>query len=409
MTSTHSTGARISLAPLYWLALGTFAVGTESFMIAGLLPDMAADLHTSIVATGQLVTVFALAYAFSSPVLTALTGGFHRRTLMILSLSAFTLANLIAWGAQNYWELMAARVLLAAAAGLYVPGANALAGAIAGPERRGTALAIVNGGITIAVAFGVPLGALIGDRLGWRMTFAGVAALSAMATAGLLFGLPRTIGAGLPSATLRERIHVARQPVILMTLLVTTLWAMGAYTIYTFLALFIAKTTPLHGAQIGYVLFTWGVAAAVGVFIGGKAVDRVGPRRVIVPCLIVSILAFSMMSASAHWLPASMALVPILLGVVAWGVAHWSFYPAQQAGLISIAGMRGAPIALSLNASFMYLGFSLGAALGSLTLSLTSVSDLGWTAAACEIAAFVLTVVIRRLAVQERKLACAAA
>src|SRR5471032_2838041 len=94
-----------SLAPLYWLALGTFAVGTESFMIAGLLPDMAADLHTSIVATGQLVTVFALAYAFSSPVLTALTGAFHRRTLMIAALSAFAVANVLAWGAQNYWEL----------------------------------------------------------------------------------------------------------------------------------------------------------------------------------------------------------------------------------------------------------------------------------------------------------------
>src|SRR5258708_19832146 len=76
-----STTTPTSLAPLYWLALGTFAVGTESFMIAGLLPDMAADLHTSIVATGQLVTVFALAYAFSSPVMAALTGGLHRRTL----------------------------------------------------------------------------------------------------------------------------------------------------------------------------------------------------------------------------------------------------------------------------------------------------------------------------------------
>ena len=404
----NSATTRISLAPLYWLALGTFAVGTESFMIAGLLPDMAADLHTSIVATGQLVTVFALAYALSSPVLTALTGGLHRRRLMILSLSAFTQANVIAWAAQNYWELMAARVLLAAAAGLYVPGANALAGAIAGPERRGTALAIVNGGITIAVAFGVPLGALIGDRLGWRMTFVGVAALSAVATAGLLFGLPRTIGAGLPTATLRERIHVARQPVILMTLLVTTLWAMGAYTIYTYLALFVAKTTPLHGAQIGYVLFTWGVAAAVGVLIGGKAVDRVGPRRVIIPCLSVSILAFSLMSASAHWLPANLALVPVLLGVVAWGVAHWSFYPAQQAGLINIAGLRGTPIALSLNASFMYLGFSLGAALGSLTLSLTSVSNLGWAAAACEVAALITTVGLGRHVLQVQKLTVAA-
>jgi predicted MFS family arabinose efflux permease len=391
-----------SLAPLYWLALGTFAVGTESFMIAGLLPDMAADLHTSIVATGQLVTVFALAYAFSSPVLTALTGAFHRRTLMIAALSAFAIANVLAWGAQNYWELMAARIVLAAAAGLYVPGANALAGAIAGPERRGTALAIVNGGITIAVAFGVPLGAVIGDRLGWRMTFAGVAALSAAATAGLLFGLPRSIGAGLPTATLRERIEIARQPVVLMTLLVTTLWAMGAYTIYTYLALFIARTTELHGAQIGYVLFTWGVSAAVGVFIGGKAVDRLGSRRVIIPCLAVSIVAFSLMSASAHWLSPSLALVPVIVGVVAWGIAHWCFYPAQQAGLIGIAGLRGTPIALSLNASFMYLGFSLGAALGSITLSIASVSDLGWVAAFCEIAALGLTVSIGRYLVKAR-------
>ena len=155
-----------------------------------------------------------------------------------------------------------------------------------------------------------------------------------------------------------------------MTLLVTTLWAMGAYTIYTYLALFVASATPLHGAQIGYVLFTWGVAAAVGVFIGGKAVDRFGARRVIIPVLMVSIVAFALLSASAHWLPKSLALVPVLMGVVAWGVAHWCFYPAQQAGLISVAGLKGTPIVLSLNASFMYLGFSLGAALGSLTLSL---------------------------------------
>ena len=404
-----STAQPTSLSPLFWLALGTFAVGTESFMIAGLLRDIATDLDISIVAAGQLVTVFALAYALSSPILTALTGTLHRRTLMILSLSAFTVANILAWAAQNYWELMAARVLLAAAAGLYVPGANALAGAIAGPEQRGKALAIVNGGITIAVAFGVPLGALIGDRLGWRMTFAGVAALSAAATAGLLLGLPRNIGAGLPVATLRERIQVARQPVILMTLLVTTLWATGAYTIYTFLALFVAKTTPLHGAQIGYVLFTWGVAAAIGVFIGGKAVDRLGPSRVIIPCLSVSILAFSLMSASAHWLPKKLALVPILIGVVAWGIAHWSFYPAQQAGLINLTGLRGTPIALSLNASFMYLGFSLGATLGSLTLSFTSVNNLGWTAALCEVAALILTTCIGKRLVRVQNGAVTAA
>ena len=403
----NTTTPALSYAPLLWLALGTFAVGTESFMIAGLLPGMAADLHVSIVATGQLVTVFALAYALSSPVLTALTGGYNRRSLMIFSMVAFAAANLLAWSAQNYWALMAARILLAAAAGLFVPGANALASAIAGPERRGTALAIVNGGITIAVAFGVPLGALVGDRLGWRMTFAGVAILATLATAGLLFGLPRGIGLGLPTATLRERIATARRPVILMTLLVTTLWAMGAYTMYTYLALFVASTTTLHGARIGYVLFTWGVSAAVGVFVGGKAVDRHGPRAVIIPTLMVSIAAFALLSASAHWLPRSLALLPVLSGVVGWGVAHWGFYPGQQAGLIHVAGLKGTPIVLSLNASFMYLGFSLGAALGSLTLGYASLADLGWVAAVCEMAALALTVQLgrRSVAAAEEKLA----
>ena len=48
--------------PLTWLALGTFATGTESFMIAALLPGLARDLSVTLTAAGQLVTIFALTY-----------------------------------------------------------------------------------------------------------------------------------------------------------------------------------------------------------------------------------------------------------------------------------------------------------------------------------------------------------
>ena len=65
--------------PIYWLALGTFAIGTEGFMIAPLIPSMAADLKVGASSAGLLVTAFALAYALSSPVLTALTGNYDRR------------------------------------------------------------------------------------------------------------------------------------------------------------------------------------------------------------------------------------------------------------------------------------------------------------------------------------------
>ncbi len=112
---------------LYTLALGTFAVGTEAFMITAILPQIARSLGTTVGAAGQLVTIFALTYALSSPLLTALTAAWPRRRLLMLSLAGFAGANLIAVAAPGYWFLAAARILLALAAGLYVPNANAVA------------------------------------------------------------------------------------------------------------------------------------------------------------------------------------------------------------------------------------------------------------------------------------------
>src|ERR1700736_362800 len=167
---------------LYWMALGSFAIGTEGFMIAPLLPSLAENLSVGLVAAGQLVTVFTLSYAFSSPILTALTGGISRRNLLIVSMAGFAAANVVAAVATSYWMLMAARILLALAAGLYGPNANALAGAVVAPEKRGTALSIITGGTSIAVALGVPISALIGHGFGWRLTFVVVGTLSGLAT-----------------------------------------------------------------------------------------------------------------------------------------------------------------------------------------------------------------------------------
>jgi len=370
-----------SKRPLYWLAAGTFAVGTESFMIAGLLPGMAKDLGVSVGAAGQLVTVFALAYAFASPLLAALTGHIDRRKLLIGAMGFFAAANLLAAAATGYWTLMAARVLLALAAAVYVPGANALASVVVPPEQRGRAIAIVNGGLSLAIALGVPAGAVLGGALGWRSTFASVSVLAVIAIVGLLSGLPRGIGAGLASASLRQRIATAAQPAVLRTLLVTTLWAMASYTTYTYLAPLLEASTIVHGAAIGFVLFGWGVAAAIGLAISGPAVDRKGPRAVILPALATSTSAFIVLSLSAQLFSRQFAIVPVMLAIAAWGVAHWAFYPAQQATLVGKAGVAAAPIALSLNASFMYLGFSLGAALGSMTIHYSSLANLGFVSA----------------------------
>ncbi len=369
-------------APLYWLALGAFAIGTEGFMVAAILPKIASDLSVSVVAAGQIITLFALSYGVSSPILTALTGRVGRRPLLIASMAAFAVSNLLAAAAPSYGTLMAARILLAFTAGLFVPGANALAGALVTPERRGRAIAIVNSGLTVAVTLGVPLGAVVGNALGWRMTFVGVAVLASIALIGLIFGLPRDVGAGLTTAGLRERLEVALKPGILPSLLVTLLWAVGAYTVYTYIAPFMGHAVGIEGRDIGAVLFLWGAAAALGLVLSGLATDRFGSNRVTAAALIAAAAALTSLSNWAHLLSPHAALVPVGITVAVWGMAHWAFWPAQQARLIGLVGLKSASVALSLNASAMYLGFSLGATLGSLVMRSFSVADLGWAGGA---------------------------
>ncbi len=387
-----ATSSSDPMRPIYWMALGTFAIGTEGFMIAPLLPRLAGDLSVSVAEAGQLVTVFALTYAFSSPILTALTGALNRRRLLVFSMMGFALANVFAFVAKDYWALMAARILLALAAGLYVPNANALAGALVKPERRGAALAVVSGGTTIAVALGVPLGSLIGAKFGWRAMFAGVGVLALIATVGLLAGLARDVGSRLPVTGLSERLRVIRQPAVLRTLLVTTLWATGAYTVYTYVASLLHATAGIEGFYLSAVLFVWGLSAAIGIFVGGTLTDKHGPERVIVVGLIFLALAFAGLSISATLLSKAAAVGPVLLAIVVWGLSAWAFFPAQQTRLIGVAGIRVAPIALSLNASFMFLGFSLGAALGSVTLTYAAPSALGWVGGLCVLASLSLSV-----------------
>ena len=380
---------RNSLWPAAFFALGTFAIGTEGFMIAPLLPRMAVDFGMSVSAVASLVVVFTLVLAFSSPISTVLTGRMNRKDVLLLAMGFFTLANVLAAESSSFGGLLAARIMMAVAAGLYVPNANALAGTLVAPERRGRALAIVSGGMTIAIALGLPLGSLVGHSFGWRATFLAVAVMGMVACAGIVFGVKRPAGGQTQTTGLTERLAVIRQPKVRRLLLVTLFWSMGAYTTYPYIAPYLSHVLSFGERGIGWSVSWWGVFAAVGVLSGGALNDRFGSQVVARASLVLLALAFWVLAAAAG-MSLSAALVPVLAAIAVWGFSVWSFFPAQMARLMAAGTADQTPVALSLNTSTMYFGFSIGSALGAIILGTGAIWGIGLAAGVFAMLAFLM-------------------
>ncbi|MFQ6242655.1 MFS transporter [Sinorhizobium meliloti] len=381
--SSDAPAASASLLPPYFLALGTFAIGTEGFMIAPLLPTIARDLGMSLSATATLVVVFTLVMSLSSPMTTVMTASLRRRSTLLVAMALFTLGNLVAAFSSSFATLMIARILMAIASGLYVPCANSLAGVIVPTEKRGRALAIVSGGMTIAIALGLPLGALVGHTFGWRSTFLAVAVMGLVAILGILSGVHRGAGSQIAVASLSQRVGIIRQRPVLRLLGITLFWSIGAYTAYPYVAPYLTEVLGFGPAGIGATVSMWGIAAAVGVTVGGRLNDSFGSNRVVLWSLVLLGASFATLALATQLSPRA-ALVPVLAAIAVSGLSVWSFFPAQMARLIAAGAVSQASVALALNTSTMYLGFSIGSAMGAGVIGTGTVWGIGAIAAISE-------------------------
>lgn len=378
-----------NLKQLLCLALAAFAIGTEGYVIAGILPLLAGDLHVSVSLAGQLISVFALTYAVASPILAVVTAATERRKLLMTSITLFGIFNLVAATAHSFTALMLARVGLALAAGAFMPAASAYAVAVVPQERRARALALIYMGLTLAMVIGVPVGVVAGEAFGWRFPFAAVAGMSFVAMIGLARNLQRIPGD--TTVTLRQRLAIAREPAMLRALAVTAIVLAGVFSIYAYIAPFLQGAAGLTGGGIAAVLALFGVGSAAGNLLGGSLSDRAGPDRVVTSVLGLLAILFAGLGLAAEFLHGSAAAWVIVSLIGVWGLVGWCFPAAQQARIVALAP-RFAPIALSLNASAIYLGVSAGAFLGSVVGRTGSFTHVPWAGSVCELAALVLAV-----------------
>ncbi|TDD67677.1 MFS transporter [Actinomadura rubrisoli] len=369
------------------LAAGTFAVGTDAFVVAGVLPEIARDLHVSIAAAGQLVTVFSIAYTVLSPVTAALTGTWPRRRVLLTALAVLIAGNAATALAPAYGWVLASRALAAAGAAMFTPTAGATAAALAGPAHRARALSYVSVGLVSSTALGVPAGTLLGTVMSWRGTIWFVTALAALAAAGVALWLPRVPAP--PAVSLRGRLAPLGDRRVNALLASTTLLFVGIYLVHSYVSVIFEPVTGDSGRTLALLLFTFGCTGIAGNLITGVWADRIGPRRVITGVSLVLAADLALLPAIGTSLAGALAVVAVY-GFTAWGVMV-----PQQHRLIAVAPSAAA-LVVSLNASSIYLAVSLAGALGALSLRITGTSTLVWTAAAFVLAGLAVSEIAHR-------------
>lgn len=369
------------------LTLSAFAIGTTEFVIVGLIPTIATDLGVDLPSAGLLVSLYALGVAVGAPVLTALSGKWPRKTLLLSLMALFTVGNLLAWQAPGYESLIVARVLTGLAHGVFFSIGSTLATGLVPKEKAAGAIAILFTGLTVALVTGVPLGTFIGQHFGWRNTFLLVSALGAIAFLGSLAFVPSGLRHTRP-ASLAEQLRVLARPRLLLVYAMTAVGYGGTFTAFTFLAPILREVSGFSADAISLVLLVYGVSVAFGNLYGGRLADRIGP----VPALKRIFLVLALVLFALTFTAGSKVLV--LLTVLAWGAVAFGNVPGLQLYVVRQAereAPRALDVASGLNIAAFNLGIAGGAWGGGLVVAHLGIMQTPWIGALVVLGALGLT------------------
>lgn len=381
--------------PLALLALtiSAFAIGTTEFVIVGLVPTIAEQLSISLPSAGLLVSIYALGVAIGAPVLTALTGKLPRKQLLLALMVLFTIGNLLAWQAPGYITLVIARLLTGLAHGVFFSIGSTIATSLVPKEKAASAIAIMFGGLTVALVTGVPLGTFIGQHFGWRETFLAVSMLGVIALIASAILVPSNIPGRAP-ASLSEQLKVLTHPRLLMIYAITALGYGGVFTAFTFLAPMMQNLAGFTPNAVSWILLGYGVAVAIGNIWGGKLADKHGavPALKFIFAALAALLLVFQFTASIQY--AALATI-LVMGVFAFGnVPGLQVYVVQKAEQYTPAAVD---VASGLNIAAFNVGIALGSVIGGQTVEHYGLAQTPWIGALIVVGALLLTGLSGRL------------
>lgn len=359
------------MLPILLLSAAGFTVLTTEFIIVGLLPGIARDLAVSIPQAGLLVTLFAFTVACLGPFLTAYFARFERRKLFFSIMTLFGLANLLAAVAPNIEVMAVARLLPALALPVFWALASEAAMDLVGAEQAGQAVAKISFGVVCATVFGIPVGALVADALGWRAAFGLLGAL-AFAKALLLFFFLPTIQVHSAETSLLKQFRVLRSLEMQGHVLLSVLVFCGMFTAYTYLADILERLAGFNGTVVGWCLMAFGAVGLIGNSLGGRAVDR-HPLWASIGFSLFMIMGMVALIPSIH------STTALAIAMAVWGITQAALFLVSHVRLMKTAPETPA-FGASLNISGANLGIGLGAIVGGHVIDNFGLGSLGYAA-----------------------------
>ena len=371
---------------LWALLAGNFVIGTGVMVVPGTLNEISTSLAVTVATAGQLITAAAVVMCLGAPLLAAVVAGWDRRHLLALTLLWYAAGHVIAALMPSFGALLPVRMLTVVAPAIFTPQAAACAGMLVPPEQRGRAVTFVFLGWSMASVLGLPLGALIGGHLGWRMAFTVIALLSVVSAASIWLTLPRGIRPAVLTAAAWSR--VLRSPVLMGIVSVTALQGAGQFVLFSYFGPLLKLNFGADPTTLSLMWALFGAFGLVGNMFVSRFIDRAGAGRMVLATS--SLIALSLFlwpwASTLPWLAA--VLVP-------WGLGCFATNSAQQARLVGLAPAL-APGSVALNSSGIYIGQAVGAGLGGWLLASDAVAWMNWVGFALLLLAIGLSVTIER-------------
>ncbi|WP_298112811.1 MFS transporter [Bradyrhizobium sp.] len=370
------------------LMLGNIATGCSILAPAGMLIELAADLDITVHTAGLLVTFGAIILCIGSPLTAWLTSRIERRALLAFTLAVLALGNIASAFAPDYAALLAIRLVTLAVGALYTPQAAGTAALIVPAEKRGGTIAYVFLGWSLAAAIGLPLITFLTSHYGWRAAYGSISIIAVASLLSLLWRLPKGL-VGTP-VDLKTWTELARNPVIVTLLGITTLLTSGQFAVFTYMGPLLSKLTHVGPDAVGLVFGIYGVCGFIGLVIISNIVDSWGPLK-------ASVLSVGLVLAGVAGWALSAGFYSLTAAAVAiWGLGFASSNSMQQVRLVAAAPPL-ASASVALNTSCLYVGQAIGSAIGGLLYAHERLHGVGYAGAAFVALALVMVVLTRRL------------